>query len=78
MKTFEYPMALVGWMENIRSLVPTYDNLGDILVMAAPVNHSIISDLKSVSDTIVFDFLIDGLLLLFYYSGFISKLILAV
>ena len=70
MKTFDYPMALVGWMDHVHSLYPTYDNLGDILLMQSPINKTILSDIKSVSDTIVFDFLVDGLFFIFFIHLF--------
>ena len=60
---FDYPVALVGWMNHIDFLHPPYIQLGDILLMDAPINRSILGDLKAVSDTLVFDFIIDGLFL---------------
>jgi hypothetical protein len=60
--TFQLPVALVGWLEHVHSAVPPWEGVGQVLVMGAnKTEKSHIVDLIVVSDTIVFDFLVDGM-----------------
>ena len=58
--TFEYPVALVAWLDHVKSASPDWDTIGKVLVQAAEIDKENIENLRSTSDTIVFDFLIDG------------------
>ena len=61
------PLALIGWLDHIHGAVPDWEEVGKILVMGADiVNTTSIKSLTEVSDTIVFDFLVDGLYLTLY------------
>ena len=60
-ETFEYPMAMIAWLENVRGGVTDWETIGKPLMMGTksyPPEMKV--SLQSTSDIIVFDFLIDG------------------
>ena len=60
--TFEYPMVLIAWLDNVKGNTPDWETIGKVLVMQSnDINHNNTLQLKSTSDTILFDFLIDGI-----------------
>ena len=59
--TFEYPMALISWLENVHAAPPDWQTIGKVLVRPdRKAKKELTTVLRSTSDTIIFDFLIDG------------------
>ena len=61
-------MALVAWLDNVKSASPDWETIGKVLVMGSDFYEpDVLRILRATSDTIIFDFLIDGKFIYLYF-----------